>query len=906
MPCHPGIESARGRGATIVTGSARAARRLHFDFARRQAAQGRQAWSTPAILDWQSWLHQLWQDWSFAHPDAPVLLTPLQERALWQQVQHSDANLVVSPESMAALAQSAYALLSAYDAHASREQFWPEIDAELFRQWAQRFDRACERHAWLSPALLESQLAEAVQSEALALPREIVLVGFDRTTPSQDSLLQALRLQNVTVNVLNAEVPAAELRFVQPVGVREEIEACAFGIRELLAARPEATPGGPEWKPIAVLSTEVDRQRGQIDRIFRSILTPECISVFSSQDPRATYEFSLGEPLGSIPVIHAALLALRWVVRPLPQQDATWLLLSGFLFDARTDELALAQADARLREKAALSPLVSLPRVLSALHAASDGLGTLRGRLQHALDFAAVHRFSSEDRSPSAWAELVRLLLDEFGWSGAAALDSIQYQARQRWDKLLEDVALLDLHSERISYARFLHQLATYAEETLFSAESLAAPVQIMGPLEAAGQEFDAIWFLGVSDQQWPSTGTPHPLLPLHVQRQAGMPHATKDEDWQLAQTVTRRILASAREITFSCAQRDKDGELRPSPLLSLFDLESVSLATLTTEVPALEPEYVHDAAQVGWSGGESSGGAGLLRDQAACPFRAFAAHRLHARALDEAEWGLSAIERGNLLHDVMHRFWTEESPRRISGLDDLRRTIAEDQLLSVLRYHIQQAFADWTAGHTEEPWTLAYLRSEQQRLATRLHEWLQDEAKRQPFLVEACEQTLSNVQVGNLHLRLRADRIDRLPDGDRLLIDYKTGAVHTSAWHGDRPDEPQLPLYAAYGNVENVGGVLFAQIRAGHTAFLGHVREAKLQLYEELKNASPFVKFPYQDSMRDGWAEALAALAEEFSRGDAAVRPKHGRRTCEHCAITPLCRIHELPSRSEGDPEHA
>src|ERR1700739_1252178 len=144
MPCHPGIESALGRGATIVTGSARAARRLHFDFARQQAAQGRQAWSTPAILDWQSWLHQLWQDWSFAHPGAPVLLSPLQERALWQTVQHSDAHLVVSPASLAALAQSAHPLLSAYRAHASREQFWPEIDAELFRQWAQRFDRACE------------------------------------------------------------------------------------------------------------------------------------------------------------------------------------------------------------------------------------------------------------------------------------------------------------------------------------------------------------------------------------------------------------------------------------------------------------------------------------------------------------------------------------------------------------------------------------------------------------------------------------------------------------------------------------------------------------------------------------------------------------------------------------------
>ena len=37
---------------------------------------------------------------------------------------------------------------------------------------------------------------------------------------------------------------------------------------------------------------------------------------------------------------------------------------------------------------------------------------------------------------------------------------------------------------------------------------------------------------------------------------------------------------------------------------------------------------------------------------------------------------------------------------------------------------------------------------------------------------------------------------MDRLADGARVLIDYKTG-VATADWRGERPDNPQLPIYA-------------------------------------------------------------------------------------------------------------
>ena len=198
------------------------------------------------------------------------------------------------------------------------------------------------------------------------------------------------------------------------------------------------------------------------------------------------------------------------------------------------------------------------------------------------------------------------------------------------------------------------------------------------------------------------------------------------------------------------------------------------------------------------------------------------------------------------------------------------------------------------------EPWLLAYLDSEKRRLAQLLENWLTQEAERQPFTVEHCEQKLTNISVGPLRLNLQADRIDSLPDGSHLLIDYKTGSVTTAAWQSDRPDEPQLPLYAVYGNVENVSGLLFAQIRNQDSKFIGRLRDARSQLFENLEDRNSLVKYPYEEAMHDEWQTALAALAIEFSSGVARVAPKHGEKTCQYCPLPSLCRIHELNEQAE------
>ena len=899
------------RGATIVAASPRTARALHLRFAESQRAAGASVWTSPAILDWDSWLRDLYRDYAFNAPNAPMLLSSLQEQSLWTRVQGEDAARVLAPEAMASLARDAWSLLSAYNAHAARRQDWERTDAERFRRWAADFERECARNRWLSA----SQLAAFLKSEVahLSLPSEILLVGFDRIPPAHRDFLAAIESRNVVIGEFRPEpdvtVEPISRSWIAAPDQRSEIDACAAWARDFLREHPDAR--------IAVLVPGLAPLRNPIDRAFRRILMP------ASEDLRQPsgampWEFSLGEPLADVPVVRAALLLLRWAAAPLREEEISWLVLSGFVADTATHPLVFARHDAlqRRSDPGLLTPERPLPTYRASLTGTPGlrGLWIALGALQQV---AAANQLLDRPRQPSALAELSHQLLEAAGWPGERSPDSVQYQALQRWQRLLDEVSLLDFDGSHLSFVDFVTLLERAARETIFSPESHDAPIRIMGPFESSGQQFDAVWFLSAGEASWPQRGRFHPLLPAAVQRQFDMPHSAPADDWNLAATVTARLLASTPTVVFSYAERDKEAELRPSPLIAgLFpgQRRGEPAAVPSSTPDRLPSEVIPETVSLPWPAEQIAGGASVLKAQAACPFQAFARRRLGAEPLDSAEKGLTPADKGRLLHEVLQSLFggTPASAAALPVLrtrDEIVTADGTQQLPEVLDAHIEAIFRLRFNAASYDPWQHSYLAAEKRRLRIRLAEWLACEVRRQPFSVEASEKTLPDVHIGDLRLRLRADRIDLLPDGSRLLLDYKTGPVSSSAWKGDRPDEPQLPLYAAFGNVENLSGVLFAKIRAGstngkrNTGFEGRVRDALGQLSADLGPKQVIVTDPYSDAMRDGWARALENLALEFLEGVATVMPREPQ-VCTYCALPALCRKAELDLTPVADDE--
>src|SRR5205814_367362 len=190
-------------------------------------------------------------------------------------------------------------------------------------------------------------------------------------------------------------------------------------------------------------------------------------------------------------------------------------------------------------------------------------------------------------------------------------------------------------------------------------------------------------------------------------------------------------------------------------------------------------------------------------------------------------EWAGSAKEvlfswarkERSLLHHLMKHLWSRVKTSQ-NVRHDLDPAIVEAAAAAVKELGLEGRFAEL----------------ERERLARLAREWLEIEKTRAPFEVAALEERRT-LSVAGLELSGRIDRMDRLEKGGHALIDYKTGQATRNAWLGERPDDPQLPLYAVSAP-ERIDAVAFARLNPGEMAFKGFSKEKnilpKVELYRD------------------------------------------------------------------------
>ena len=157
--------------------------------------------------------------------------------------------------------------------------------------------------------------------------------------------------------------------------------------------------------------------------------------------------------------------------------------------------------------------------------------------------------------------------------------------------------------------------------------------------------------------------------------------------------------------------------------------------------------------------------------------------------------------------------------------------------------------------------------------------------------------------EVNGIGVHLWIDRIDELADGRKIVIDYKTGTVNPAQWFGERPEDPQLPLYSMVAG-EGICAVLFAQLKAAEMKFNGVVEEAGLLPdLPPLRNTQLKQATEQWPQVLDDWKQTINQLADDFRHGRAEVDPKKPS-TCEtsYCELSGLCRIDEMMTGQADD----
>ena len=608
---------------------------------------------------------------------------PAQELALWQQAVADSpyANALLDTAAAARIAHQAWRVQQGWRLDlAALGAALPE-DSKAFSAWSARFREVCAAGRWLDGARLADAVSERVRSDVQGMPREVVLYGFDELSPQEQDLLVACRA--VGMRVAQRGPGGTPGQAIVRVYLRSEDEFAdvARRARDILVSDPAARVG--------VVVPDLARCRSEVVRLFDDVLEPSRVLPGTRAVPRP-YNVSLGLPLSRYPLVRAALSILRLARGELPLVEVGSLLRGPFLAGGEQEFTRRALLDAKLRSKGRLD--VSVESLRAEAHGRHQddphACRLLSARLEAWR--ARAGEAKGARQPPSAWSTTFLALLSGLGWPGERTLDSEDYQTFQKWRELVSGLSALDPVLGSLRYDDALDWLARWSAETLFQPETEEVPIQVLGVLESAGIEFDHLFVTGLHDEAWPDAARPNPLLPVALQRARRVPHAGAEWELGFAGRMTALWLGGARHIAFSHPAADGDRALRGSPLLADIPVAEPELSRARTgERTGLETgsdatyaetlrgsarlERLTDAAAPPLEPGyQVSGGAAVFCNQSACPFRAFAIHRLGATGLEEGRPGLDARERGILLHRTLSQLWGElESRARVLSMSE-------------------------------------------------------------------------------------------------------------------------------------------------------------------------------------------------------------------------------------------
>ena len=870
---------------TLVVPSPQRAAAVRLAYGAQQLAAGVRVWTTPDVLPWSAWLARGLDEARGRGLAVPRRLSNAEEWSLWREAVSMACQQeleVLHPEGLVETVRRSLQLLEDYG-RAVPDAGTPETTVLL------RAEAYFRRRCTALRALAASSWRAC--SPYIEIRGPTRAEGFSELGTARRAWLEQLGVVWVA-DSSEARSPTS------PTAVRasDDPEHEAIAAAQWCAQQLERDPQARLLLVVPQLAEQRHRwQRALSQRLDYGAL----VAVSPTVEPGSAFVFEGGQPLADYALVQLALRLLGLASGESDFASLSGVLRSPYLPDI--DREARLQFEVWLREHNV--ELQGLPPAMLCDSAARQ-LGqrvvdSLRP-LWRALDFSA-DLFAPTHAEAGDWARRFAEALEHCGWPGAT-LTSDEQQTRIRFEELLGELAAIAIGQGPLSAVRALGLLRQLAARTLFAPATDDVPVTLTSDLSDPIVRYDGIWVAGLTADRWPQPLRPDALIPWPLQRAAGMPSADPEAPLIAAERALREWRRASERLVLSYASSDADLKSEPSSLLhevaplaselqeapaASFDLES----WLAASAPALET--VVDVAGSNWPVEEIlRGGTRLLELQALCPFHAYAELRLHAEPLREPAPGIDPKVRGQILHKALELFW-----ERIG--DAARLHAHASELMSIARDCIDEALREAVRG---QPGGIdrQLLRHESLRDAHLFEMLIEWELARSPFEVEALEHS-QQFTLGPATLRLRVDRIDRLPDGRVIVFDYKTGKPETFDALEQRLRRPQLPAYAIATGERTAAVAALYLTRQGLRARGLADREGRLADIKPPKAGTP--DWP---ALQRRWNELLATLAEEFVRGHAAVDPLPG--ACDYCHLRTLCRIQLAPltEPAEVAPEEA
>lgn len=825
------------QGASIVTPNNRLSNQLLQDF---YAQENTLVTDKPQCLPFQAFLHTLFNQMRHQHAHAvhPIILSALQQRHLWRLILENQNDYPCN-EGLLHEIQDAWTRCRHWNIDIEHLDFSHTPQTRQFQQWQREFQQALTR----LNAISEEQMADLI----VACPQglngtPIVWVCFDDYTPQQRALQKTFE-----------ELGCPQYHYDLPP---------THSPAELYLANDQED----EWLEIIDwLKTCMTSSASRIGVVVPNLQTQFAAlqRLLQRHLPADQFNISLGSPLTDFPLVTHALTWLGLNKTHISNHTARLLLHSPYLSNAKSEFTARSQTmhtHSLLQESDI--PYTSL---LQAFSTTTPRLVKLLNQLD---DYPT-------EAAPHVWVELFKNRLIAVGFPGEYPLHSSAYQCFQRFLSLFDELLQLSLICPLITAEAALDALENAATYTIFKTQASTAPIQILGLLEASGCTFDKVWVSDLTDQCLPQKTNLSAFIPIDLQRTLHMPHAVNARELQFATQLLQRLADGSQHSIFSYPHLTGDRPNMPSPLIThLLERPSTRIPSesIITSLVRLEEQYSFPMKPYE----NMSGGTALLANQAKCPFRAFAAHRLHVKDALKLTCGPDASERGKVLHRIMELLWQQLKSQQ--HLNALSQDALNQQIDATIRLSLAPLIQNRPASFSLLVQDVEFSRLQQLVNASLL--W---EKQRAPFVVESLEQSFT-IQLDGLDFRVRIDRLDRQTPDSKWVIDYKTNIPVNKPWNEERPEAPQLLLYALLDN--EIDTLLYLQLKKGRNTCVGISEQA-----QSIKGLSPLKKGTHWPEQRAQWHQQLTALAHEFRTGHCPPTPTRNS-TCSFCEFSTLCRI--------------